>query len=97
MTNTELEKIAKSVRKEVFKFKTRTGNGHLASCLSTVDVIVSLYYDKQTPFDHNKDVLIFSKTHGSPVVYPILADLGYYPKDELDKYCTPEEIGRAHV
>jgi transketolase len=96
MNNTELENIAKSVRKEVFKFKTRTGNGHLASCLSTVDVIVSLYYDENTPFDHNKDVLIFSKAHGSPVVYPILADLGYYPKDELDKYCTPEGILRLH-
>jgi len=96
MTNTELEKIAKSVRKEVFKFKTQTGNGHLASCLSTVDVVVSLYYDKSTPFNHEKDILIFSKAHGSPVVYPILADLGYYPKDELDKYCTPEGILRLH-
>jgi transketolase len=96
MTNIDLEKIAKSVRKEVFKFKTRTGNGHLASCLSTVDIIVSLYYDKQTPFDHNKDILIFSKAHGSPVVYPILADLGYYSKDELNKYCTPEGILRLH-
>lgn len=96
MSNTELEKIAKSVRKEIFKFKTRTGNGHLASCLSTVDVIVSLYYDEKTPFDHKKDILLFSKAHGSPVVYPILADLGYYPKDELDKYCTPEGILRLH-
>ena len=96
MSKTKLEKIAKYVRKEIFKFKTRTGNGHLASCLSTVDVIVSLYYDKKTPFDHVKDILIFSKAHGSPVVYPILADLGYYPKDELDKYCTPDGILRLH-
>lgn len=96
MSKTKLEKIAKYVRKEIFKFKTRTGNGHLASCLSTVDVIVSLYYDKKTSFDHTKDILIFSKAHGSPVVYPILADLGYYPKDELDKYCTPDGILRLH-
>jgi transketolase len=96
MNNTELEKIAKSVRKEIFKFKTRTGNGHLASCLSPVEVVVSLYYDSKTTFDHKKDILIFSKAHGSPVVYPILADLGYYDKDELNKYCTPEGILRLH-
>jgi hypothetical protein len=31
MNNLELERIAKSVRKDIFQFKTRTGNGHLAS------------------------------------------------------------------
>lgn len=96
MTNSELASKAKSTRKEIFKFKTRTGNGHLASCLCTVDVAISLYYDPKTPFDHTKDILIFSKAHGSPVVYPILADLGYYSTDELDKYCTPEGILRLH-
>ncbi len=96
MTNIELEKISKSVRKEIFKFKTRTGNGHLSSCLSTVDIVVSLYYDPKTTFNHKSDILIFSKAHGSPVIYPILADLGYYDKDELDKYCTPEGILRLH-
>lgn len=96
MSNIELEKISKSTRKDIFKFKTRTGNGHLASCLCTVDIIVSLFYDEQTPFDHKNDILIFSKAHGSPAVYPILADLGYYDKDELEKYCTPEGILRLH-
>ena len=96
MNNLELEKIAKSVRKNVFEFKTKTGNGHLASCLCTADIVVSLYYDKQTPFNHEDDILIFSKAHGSPIIYPILADLGYYDKDELNKYCTPEGILRLH-
>jgi len=96
MNNLELERIAKSVRKDIFQFKTRTGNGHLASCLSTVDVAVSLYYDEQTLFDHTKDILIFSKAHGSPSIYPILANLGYYSKDELEKYCLPEGILRLH-
>ena len=46
----ELEKIAKSVRKRIFEFKTKSGAGHLASCLSSVDIAVSLYYDEKTPF-----------------------------------------------
>jgi len=96
MDNLQLERLAKSVRKDIFQFKTKTGNGHLASCLCTVDIAVSLYYDDQTPFDYKKDILIFSKAHGSPVIYPILADLGYYNKDELEKYCTPEGILRLH-
>tara|TARA_R100001377_G_C3189173_1_gene109851 strand:- start:321 stop:1085 length:765 start_codon:yes stop_codon:yes gene_type:complete len=92
-----LEIIAKSVRKRVFDFKTSSKFGHLASCLSCVDIIVSLYIDDKTSFDHKEDILIFSKGHGSPSLYPVLADLGYYSQDELDKYCKPEGILRLHA
>jgi len=92
-----LDKIAKSVRKRIFEFKTRSRAGHLASCLSCVDVLVSLYYDEGTVFNHEEDVFIFSKGHGSPTVYPILVDLGYIDKSELDKYCTPEGMLKLHA
>lgn len=87
---------AKQTRRDVFKFKTSSGVGHLASCLSCVDIVTSLYYDKSINFDPHKDSLIFSKAHGSPSVYPILADLGFFDKEELEKYCTPEGILRLH-
>ena len=88
---------AKSVRKRIFKFKTESRYGHLASCLSCVDIMVSLYFDDETYFDHTKDEVIWSKGHGSPTVYPILADLGYFSQEELDNYCTPEGILRLHA
>lgn len=94
--NEVLKEKAKYVRREVFKFKTSSGVGHLASSLSCVDIITSLYYDDQILFDPKKDYLIFSKAHGSPSVYPILADLGFYDKEELDKYCRPGGILRLH-
>lgn len=96
MTIKELQRKAKSVRKELFAFKTRAGAGHPASCLSMVDIIVSLYYDKKTAFNPKKDILIFSKGHGSPAVYPILADLGYFSKKELDRYAMPGGVLRVH-
>ena len=97
MNNEKLEEIAKSVRKRIFKFKTKSGYGHLASCLSCVDILASLYYDEKTNYDHMKDAIIFSKGHGSPSIYPILVDLGYVDESELDKYCTPEGILRLHA
>ncbi len=96
MNNNQLEKIAKSVRKSIFEFKTRDGIGHLHTALSCVDILVSLFYDDNTTFDHEKDIVLFGKAHGSPAIYPILADLGYFPKDELEKYCRPEGILRLH-
>lgn len=94
--NKKLEFIAKKTRLEVFKFKTSSGNGHLASSLSCVDIVTSLYYDNEVKFDPHNDFLIFSKAHGSPAVYPILADLGFYDKSELEKYCMPDGILRLH-
>ena len=96
MSDEILWKKAQDARREIFRFKTRTQNGHLASCLCTVDVLVSLFYDAATTFDHRRDKVLFSKAHGSPAVYPILADLGYFPKDELEKYCLPGGILRLH-
>ena len=96
MNTLELENASKKVRKKVFEFKTNSGIGHLHSCLSCIDILVSLYYDQETYFNHKNDVMLFSKAHGSPSVYPILADLGYFDKKELDKYCTPEGILKLH-
>ena len=91
-----LQDKAKYVRQELFKFKTDSKVGHLATCLSTVDVLVSLYYDEAAVFDPNKDEIIFSKGHGAPAVYPILADLGYIDKAELAKYGRKGGMLRMH-
>ena len=71
----QLTDIAKSIRRRIFDFKIMAQAGHLASSLSCVDLLVSLYYDPTTLFNLNEDIIIFSKGHGSPSVYPILADL----------------------
>ena len=94
--NDSLSEKAKYARKEIIRFKTNTGSGHLASSLSVVDMLVSLYYDNETFFNHKTDKIIFGKAHGGPAVYPILADLGYFSALELEKYCKPEGILRLH-
>lgn len=93
----DLSQQALEVRRSIFEFKTNSGVGHLASCLSSVDVLVSLYFDSESAFDLEHDRVIFSKGHGSPAIYPILAKLGYFPEDELRKYCTEEGILRLHA
>jgi transketolase len=92
----DLHAKANSIRREIIKFKTHTGNGHLASALSVVDILVSLYYDDETWFNHQEDEIIWGKAHGGPAVYPILCDLGYFSREELTKYCRPSGILRLH-
>jgi transketolase len=93
----QLEISAKNVRREIYKFKTKSGLGHLASCLSCVDILVSIYLDEESLFDQNHDRVIFSKGHGSPALYPILSALGYFPSAELELYCRQDGILRLHA
>jgi transketolase len=70
----------------------------LASSLSSVEIFVGLYYGgvlnhfPNNPFSKNRDRCIISKGHGSICMYPILADLGYFAKEELKKVCKPGGI-----
>ena len=97
ITDNTLKILAKTFRKDIFIFKTNSGFGHLASSLSCVDILVSLFFDPASNFDLEHDRVIFGKGHGSPAIYPILAELGYFSRDELNKYCKPNGILRMHA
>ena len=65
----------------------------IASSLSPIEIFVALYYGELLRFDaanpraEERDRLIISKGHGSICMYPILADLGFFPKEELERVC----------
>jgi len=94
-SNAQLEALSRKFRREIFNFKTKSGYGHLASCLCEVDILVSLFYDCEK-FSRSRDKVLFSKAHGSPAIYPILVDIGLIEDTELDKYCLPSGILKLH-
>ncbi len=65
----------------------------LASSLSSIEIFVAFYYGgvlrfaPDEPLHPERDRCVISKGHGSICMYPILADLGFFPKDELDRVC----------
>ncbi|MBN2141106.1 MAG: transketolase [Desulfovibrionaceae bacterium] len=67
----------------------------LASSLSCVEILVSLFYGRVLDFDPKRplaparDRFVISKGHGSICFYPILADLGFIAMDELKAPCSP--------
>ncbi|PIM50346.1 hypothetical protein CS062_25530, partial [Roseateles chitinivorans] len=88
---TELGRIASEVRFKLIELSHRAQSAHLAGALSSVDLLVALYWnvlavDPISPSDPNRDRLIFSKGHAVSALYTVLAKRGFFPESDLDHY-----------
>jgi transketolase len=87
-----LKEKAKWLRIELFKMLIKSKSGHIPSCFSMIEILVSLYYggisnlNKLKYNDEKRDRVLISKGHAAMALYPILADLGNYEKNELEKF-----------
>ena len=94
LNNEKLLKKAQWVWNETLKIHKLSPETRVASSLSPIEIFVSLYYagfinyNSKEPLWPNRDRFIVSKGHGSLSMYPILADLGFFSKNELKKVCT---------
>ncbi len=85
-----LKKKADYIRKNVVDICIKNGAGHIAPSLSSIDILVSLYYNilciNEDPKWDDRDRLIFSKAHGVYGLYSILSDIGYIPSEEWQNF-----------
>lgn len=86
-----LQQIARKIRKEIVLMTAEMQSGHYSSSLSTVDLLVALYYselnhDPINPNSSNRDRFVLSKGHAAPALYVILAETGYFPIEELKNF-----------
>ena len=94
----ELAEKAALVRRRTLRLHKLAPETRVASSLSDVEIFVALYYggllrfDPRDPRSPSRDRFIVSKGHGGISLYPILADLGFFPGAELDKIGAPDSI-----
>ena len=86
-----IEKKVAWAKRRILDMSINAGLGHITSSYSCSEIIGSLYYavmrhNPQNPTWHDRDRFVMSKNHGSLMLYPILADLGYFPEEELDTF-----------
>lgn len=91
----KLASSANLVRRDVIKMLGIAGSGHPGGSLSATDILVILYahflnHDVKNPKWPDRDRLIFSKGHGCPALYSVLAREGYFSPDLL---LTLRQIG----
>ena len=86
----ELEKIAKNVRIGIIESTYNAKSGHPGGSLSIADILTVLYFnqmnvDEKEPNLLSRDRLVLSKGHVAPALYSVLAEKGYFCKEELKK------------
>jgi transketolase len=70
----------------------------VASSLSNCEILAALYYGGVLRFDtkdqywDGRDRFVVSKGHGTISMYPVLGDLGFFDKKELDRVCQEGSI-----
>lgn len=85
-----LQEKATWVRKETLMIHKMAPETRISSSLSPVEFFVALFYGKILNFNakninwDGRDRFIVSKGHGAISLYPILADLEYFDKSELN-------------
>ena len=83
-----LESIAKNIRRSIVSMICEAKSRHPGGSLSIVDILTALYYDEMNidpakPKMEGRDRFVLSKGHAAPALYAILAEKGYFPKEEL--------------
>jgi len=85
------------IRKKTIALSCRSGAGHLAPSLSSVEMLTILFrdflhYNLKDAKDKRRDRVVFSKGHGAYAYYVILNELGFLPDDELENFYNGASI-----
>ncbi len=85
---TEMEAMAKKLRRHIITMTGKAGSGHPGGSLSAVEIVTALYFGllQHKPSDPqwtDRDRFILSKGHAAPLLYAALAECGYLPIEEL--------------
>lgn len=93
---------ARLFRKEILETIHNAGSGHPGGSLSCLEILIALYFFRMRHMPENpqlpgRDRFIMSKGHASPALYVVLANAGYFPKEELITFRKINSRLQGHV
>lgn len=91
LDNEELQKKSKSIRKSIIEMVYNAKSGHIGGSLSCTDILTVLYFnqmdiDIQNPKKELRDRFVLSKGHATPAFYSVLAERGFFKKEDLKSF-----------
>jgi transketolase len=99
--NTQLDDRSLALRRMVVEALDGGGRGHLGSAFSAIEILRVLYdqvltFDAAKPGLEERDRCILSKGHGCLAHYAILADKGFFARQELSRFCHFDSFLGGH-
>jgi transketolase len=96
-----LKSKARQIRRSILTMVYDADSGHIGGSFSAAELVVALYYyvmrhDPQNPRWSERDRFVLSKGHCTPVLYAVLADCGYFPKEDLARFRRPGSHLQGH-
>ena len=87
----ELKKVANQVRKNIVTEVFYAKAGHPGGSLSAAEIYTYLYMeemnvDPENPTDPDRDRFVLSKGHTCPGLYGVMAEKGYFAREELKTF-----------
>jgi transketolase len=84
----DLQRIARRVRRHIIQTLRHVGGGHAGGPLSATDILTVLYFhilriDPASPDWDDRDRFVLSKGHSCLALYAVLAERGYFDVEEL--------------
>jgi transketolase len=97
----DLELIAIEVRKKLLQNIVKAGGGHTGGSLSSVDILVALYFDvlnidPGNPDMKGRDRFVMSKGHSVESFHAVLSKRGFFSEEILDSYGDFNSILAGH-
>ena len=91
VTDTELVGRADWIRLQTIDLIAQAGLGHYSSTFSCAEIVAALYYRAlrlrpDEPRWADRDRFLLGKGHVATGLWPVLADLGFYPHDWLGRF-----------
>jgi transketolase len=96
-----IQKRIRLIKKDIIEMIFKAQSGHPGGSLSLVEVLAVLYfhdltYDIRDPKGIDRDRVVLSKGHAAPALYAVLAEAGFFGKEELWHYRQINSLLQGH-
>lgn len=83
-----LKRTARQIRRNIITMLAESASGHPGGSLSAVEIGTYLYFhemnvDPADPHAPDRDRFVLSKGHAAPLLFSLLAEKGFFPREEL--------------
>ena len=97
----ELQRQCSKFRNDLIDLLYSIQTGHPGGSLSCTEILTSLYFEimnvnPEDPEMEGRDHLILSKGHAAPMLYLVLAEKGFFPKEELKTLRQMDSMLQGH-